>query len=67
MLQFNSPHNAPMWRKSLHDKIGLFNTRYKSAGDYELWLRAMLDGSKFLKIEEALAAYYNNPFGDFDP
>ena len=63
MLQFNSPHNAPMWRKSLHEKIGLFNTRYKSAGDYELWLRAMLDGSKFLKIEEALATYYNNPFG----
>ena len=63
MLQFNSPHNAPMWRKLLHKKVGLFNTRYKSAGDYELWLRAMLNGSKFLKIEEPLAAYYNNPFG----
>jgi glycosyltransferase involved in cell wall biosynthesis len=63
MLQFNSPHNAPMWRKSLHDKIGLFNTRYKSAGDYEFWLRALLHGSQFLKIEEPLVAYYNNPFG----
>lgn len=63
MLQFNSPHNAPMWRKSLHNKVGLFSTRYKSAGDYEMWLRAMLNGSKFLKIEEPLAAYYNNPFG----
>ena len=63
MLQFNSPHNAPMWRKSLHERIGLFNTRYKAAGDYEMWLRALLHGSKFTKIHEPLAVYYNNPFG----
>lgn len=63
MLQFNSPHNAPMWRKQLHDKIGLFNTHYKSAGDYEFWLRALLHGSRFFKIGEPLVAYYNNPFG----
>lgn len=63
MLQFNSPHNAPMWRRNLHDKIGLFNTKYKSAGDYEMWLRAMMHGSRFLKIEEPSVAYYHNPEG----
>ena len=63
MLQFNSPHNAPMWRRNLHERVGLFNASYKSAGDYEMWLRAMLHGSKLLKIEEPLVAYYNNPEG----
>lgn len=63
MLQYNPPHNAPMWRKSLHDKIGLFNTGYKSAGDYEFWMRAFLQDSRFLKIDESLVVYYNNPRG----
>lgn len=63
MIQFNSPHNAPMWRKSLHEKVGLFNTAYKSAGDYELWMRALLKDTQFLKLEEPLVVYYNNPSG----
>ena len=63
MLQFNSPHNAPMWRKTLHQSIGLFNTSYKSAGDYELWMRGLLNNCKFLKIEEATVVYYHNPSG----
>ncbi|MGK7945933.1 MAG: glycosyltransferase [Microcystaceae cyanobacterium] len=63
LIQFNSPHNAPMWRRSLHDKIGCFDTTYKSAGDYEFWLRALVYGVKFLKIQQPLGVYYNNPHG----
>jgi tetratricopeptide (TPR) repeat protein len=63
MLNFNSPHNAPMWRKELHKKVGLFNSVYRSAGDYELWLRALLKDAQFRKIEEPVVAYYNNPSG----
>ena len=63
MIQFNSPHNAPMWRKNLHDKVGLFNSNYRSAGDYELWMRALLKDVRFFKIEEPLVVYYNNPSG----
>jgi glycosyltransferase involved in cell wall biosynthesis/Tfp pilus assembly protein PilF len=63
MLEFNSPHNAPMWRKSLHDKVGLFNTSYRSGGDYELWMRALLQDAKLIKIKDATAVYYNNPTG----
>ena len=27
LLKFNSPHNGPMWRKSLHAELGLFDTQ----------------------------------------
>ena len=63
LLKYNSPHNSPMWRRSIHEKIGLFDTTYKSAGDYELWLRAAFSGIHFKKIEEAVVAYYSNPSG----
>ncbi|GAB4531969.1 MAG: hypothetical protein Tsb0014_15970 [Pleurocapsa sp.] len=63
MLQFNSPHNGPMWRRNLHDRVGLFNTSYKSGGDYELWMRALLTNAKFMKVSEPIAVYYNNPKG----
>ena len=61
--QVNSPHNCPMWRRSLHDDFGYFNTAYVSAGDYEMWVRAVVGGAKFLKIPEPLALYYRNPKG----
>jgi glycosyltransferase involved in cell wall biosynthesis len=63
MLQFNSPHNAPMWRKSLHDELGLFNAQFKSAGDYEFWLRCLNAKKRFFKINEPHVVYYQNPKG----
>ncbi len=63
LLSYNSPHNAPMWRRSLHDKIGFFDSQYKSCGDYEFWLRAAFSGSLFFKLDEVLVVYYFNPQG----
>ena len=63
LLNFNSPHNSPMWRRSLHDKIGYFDTSYKSAADYDFWLRAAFSGSFFMKISEPAVYYYHNPQG----
>jgi len=63
LFSYNSPHNSPMWRRSLHDKIGYFDTQYKSAGDYEFWLRAAFSGSSFMKINDIVVVYYNNPKG----
>jgi GT2 family glycosyltransferase len=63
LMLFNSPHNSPMWRRSLHKKIGYFDTQYQSAADYEFWLRAAFSGVKFMKISEPVTLYYNNPQG----
>jgi len=59
----NMPHASPMWRKSYHDNYGLFNDKYKSAGDWEMWLRGASKGSQFKKIQSTLGLYYFNPKG----
>jgi len=63
MLRGNLPHNNPMWRRNLHDKFGYFNQYYKSAGDWDFWLRCSFGGAKFMKHPEILGAYYFNPIG----
>lgn len=63
LLAFNSPHNAPMWRKALHDELGLFDTSFASAGDWEFWLRCLERGKKFLKINAPHVVYFMNPEG----
>jgi glycosyltransferase involved in cell wall biosynthesis len=63
MLRGNLPHNNPMWRKSIHEKHGYFDEKYRSAGDWELWLRASFAGSKFKKCRDVLGVYYFNPEG----
>ena len=63
LLTFNSLHNAPMWRKAVHKEVGLFDTSYKSAGDWEFWLRCLWKGKKFFKVNIPHVAYYHNPEG----
>ncbi len=63
MLRGNPPHNNPMWRKSVHDKNGYFDQKYKSAGDWDFWLRCAFNESKFMKINDILGVYYFNPTG----
>ena len=63
MLKGNQPHSNPMWRKSLHDEYGLFNPEFKSAGDWEFFLRCTFGGTKFKKIPNVLGLYYFNPKG----
>ncbi len=63
MLRGNLPHNNPMWKSSIHEKHGYFNQYYKSAGDWDFWLRCAFGGSKFMKHPEVLGVYYFNPTG----
>lgn len=50
-------------RKSLHDELGYFDTEFKSAGDYEFWMRCMDANKIFYKINEPHVAYFQNPEG----
>lgn len=63
ILKFNSPHNAPMWRRSLHNEIGMFDESMKSAGDYDFWMRCIIAGKTFFKVNEPHVVYYQNPLG----
>ena len=63
MMRFNAPHNAPMWRRRLHDELGYFDGRFKSAGDYEFWMRCVQAGKVFYKLNDTHVIYYQNPKG----
>ncbi len=50
---------APLWRKSLHDQYGLFDSSYQLAGDFEMWLRLAANGVKMLHVPQALSLFYD--------
>ncbi|QWV97032.1 glycosyltransferase [Geomonas nitrogeniifigens] len=47
----------PLWRRSLHDEIGYFDERFRSAADYEFWLRAALRHD-FVHVPQFLGLYW---------
>lgn len=63
MLRGNPPHCMPMWRKSLHDKFGYFEEKYRSASDWEFWLRCAMQDVKMSKVNKPLGLYFFNPKG----
>jgi hypothetical protein len=63
MLRANLPHNHPVWRRSLHDRFGMFSDEYASGSDWDFWLRCAFGGSKMYLIKEPLGIYYRNPKG----
>jgi hypothetical protein len=63
LMRHNSPHCLPMWRKSIHERFGAFDTSYFSAADYDMWFRVLAGGGKIAPIEETVGLYYQNPKG----
>ena len=63
MMENNSPHCMPMWRKSLHERFGLFDITYPTAADFDFWMRCLEGGAKFEKLLEIVGLYYYNPNG----
>jgi len=62
-LIHNSPHCLPVWRKSIHDKFGLFDISYFSGADYDMWFRVLKGGGKLSKMDITSGLYYRNPLG----
>lgn len=50
----------PVWRKAVHDEIGMFNPNYQQAGDYEYWLRMVAYGMTFQRVPDVLGLFYWN-------
>jgi hypothetical protein len=46
----------PMWRASLHQRYGYFTEDYRSAGDYEFWLRVATE-TNMAHVGAALGVY----------
>ena len=51
------PGPMPLWRKTMNEKHGAFNTDIDFADDWEMWLRAVNGGSKFKKINIIIGLY----------
>lgn len=53
----------PVWRRSVHERIGFFDESYRSAGDYEFWCRMAASGMSMVHVPELLGLYQENPHG----
>jgi glycosyltransferase involved in cell wall biosynthesis len=63
LLQNNSPHCMPLWKKSLHDRFGYFDESYKTASDSDMWLRSCVGGAIIEMVNHPVGLYYHNPQG----
>jgi len=63
LLNNNSPHCMPLWKKNLHDRFGYFDESYISAADGEFWLRCAFGGAKLELVNHPVGLYYENPTG----
>jgi glycosyltransferase involved in cell wall biosynthesis len=54
--------SQPVWRKSLHDEIGLFDETLTCAADWDFWIRAA-QKHNFKHISQVLGLYYRNEQG----
>jgi len=51
----------PMWRKSLHDKVGYFDyENFNTIGDWEMWIRFAKQGAIFKLIPHVLCLYLDH-------
>lgn len=55
----NVPHCAPVWRRSLHQELGWFNsTQYDFCADFEFWLRVAAAGKKMILHKDPMTIFY---------
>jgi GT2 family glycosyltransferase len=59
-----TPHPAMMVRRAVYERMGLFRTDLRLAGDYEFLLRAFLSGERFEYVARPLAAVSRGGLSD---
>lgn len=48
----------PLWKRSLHEKLGLFDTNFKALADADWWARCYwVGGTQFIWVNEFLGCY----------
>lgn len=52
----------PVYRRTMHERFGLYDETLL-ANDYEFYLRAVSQGSKFIHVPEVLGLYLRSPSG----
>lgn len=50
----------PMWRRSLHDELGVFDTRYRIAADYDMWMRVATRHS-LMRLDLVCGVFFDSP------
>ncbi|HXJ55907.1 MAG TPA: glycosyltransferase [Verrucomicrobiae bacterium] len=53
----------PMWRRTVFDKIGVFDPTYTAPGDYEFLFRFVQAGLRAVHVPQPLSLFYQNPDG----
>ncbi len=62
LFKFTLNHPSCFVRKSVYEKIGLFNVNYSIAADYDFIFRAYTCGFRFYYVKTPLASYSLNGF-----
>ena len=57
IVQMPFCHQTMFAKKEMLVDIGMFNERYKSAADYDIVLRAILGGYKYVEVEADIVTY----------
>lgn len=56
---FNPPHNSPIWRRDLLEKLGYgFDLSLDPLSDFELWLRVACAGHSVCHLNKPLHTYF---------
>lgn len=67
LTQFCYMGQSPMWRRSIHARIGLFDDSWQLAGDYEMWLRMAAHGVQMKHIPLELGLFFDDGAGVNNP
>lgn len=58
LLKFCYCGPFPLVKKTAIESVGYFNEKYKSSGDYDMWLKLSKTGFKFKKIPDIIGSFY---------